>query len=53
MALVPKCENCTQYKPLNNIKGQCTHATQQGNALRKERKKHDKCVNAQYYVAKA
>ena len=53
MALVPRCENCTNYKPLNHTKGQCTHSAHQNNALTKERKRHDKCVNSQYYSAKA
>jgi hypothetical protein len=52
MALVARCGNCTKYKPLNNIKGTCTQAEHQSKAITKERKRHDKCVNAQYFVSK-
>jgi hypothetical protein len=52
MALVPMCINCTQYKPFNNRKGICTHATQANKAMTKERKRNEKCVNAQYFISK-
>ena len=52
MALVPMCVNCTKYKPLNNRKGTCTQTEHGNKAITKERKRNEKCINAQYFVSK-
>lgn len=53
MAYPARCENCTNYKLHNKLKGECTHANHKDkSAMTKFRKRHDKCVNAAEFNSK-